>query len=93
MAIVLVGIHFDYVDYDERGDTLFVSVEAPNSGLPEEGYETPEGHSIVLDDSGSIVSIELISPRRLLERHGEVRITLPAGPIVATRRDLAPLSI
>src|SRR5262249_18389337 len=77
MAITLAGVCFEYVVYDERGDTLFLSVEPPNESLPEEGYETPEGHFVVFDDNGALVSIEYLNPRWLLERDGELRLTLP----------------
>ncbi len=90
MAITIAGTRFDYIDYDERGDTLFLSVAAPNPEIPEEGYETPEGHSVVFDDNGALVSIEFISPRWLLERDGELRLTLPAHSTVASANDLAP---
>jgi len=90
MAITVAGTRFEYVVYDERGDTLFLSVEAPNADLPEEGYETPEGHSVVFADSGALVSIEFINPRWLLERDGELRLTLPTRSTVASARELAP---
>jgi uncharacterized protein YuzE len=90
MAITIAGVRFEYVDYDQRGDTLFLSVEAPNDRIPEDGYETPEGHFVVFDDSGALVSIEFLSPRWLLERHGELRLTLPEHATVANAGDLAP---
>ncbi len=90
MAIIIAGTRFDYIDYDERGDTLFLSIAAPHSDIPEDGYETPEGHLVVFDDSGALVSIEFISPRRLLERDGELRLTFPSRSTVASASDLAP---
>jgi hypothetical protein len=37
MTITIAGIHFDYRDYDERSDVLFLHVGPPNGpaiGLP-----------------------------------------------------------
>jgi hypothetical protein len=43
MAVTITGIRFDFHDYDERGDTLFLSVRRPNlaDAEPAETYDTP----------------------------------------------------
>jgi len=88
MTITIAGIRFEHHDYDARGDTLFLSVEPPSDTQPARGYETPEGHVIEFDEAGAIRSIELLNPRWLLERDGEVRVTLPEQPAVADEREL-----
>jgi len=88
MAITIAGIRFEYHDYDERGDTLFLGVSGPSDRLPEDSYDTPEGHFVELDETGSVVAIELMNPRWLLERDGELRITLRERPTVACPSEL-----
>jgi uncharacterized protein YuzE len=88
MAVTIAGIHFDYHDYDERGDTLFLSVEKPRGEPSGDTYETLEGHAIEYDAQGALCSIELLNVRWLLERYGELRVTLPEHPAVATSREL-----
>jgi hypothetical protein len=34
MTITIAGIDFDYQDYDQRGDVLFLHVGSPRSRLP-----------------------------------------------------------
>jgi uncharacterized protein YuzE len=88
MAVTIAGIHFDYHDYDERGDTLFLSVEKPSGEPGGDAYETPEGHSVEYDEQGTLFSIEFLNVRWLLEREGELRVTLPEHPAVATSHEL-----
>lgn len=88
MTIKIAGIRFEHHDYDARGDTLFLSVGPPRQEPPARAYETPEGHVVEYDEAGAIRSIELLNARRLLERDGEVRLTLPEHPAVAGEREL-----
>jgi uncharacterized protein YuzE len=90
MAITIADIRFEYHDYDKRGDTLFLSVGTPDKLPPSDTYDTPEGHCVELDDSGSIRAIELIDARRLLDRDGQLRLTLHGCPAVASASQLAP---
>jgi uncharacterized protein YuzE len=89
MAITIADIRFEYHDYDKRGDTLFLGVRGPSDHPPDDSYKTPEGHFVELDETGSIAAIELMSPRRLLDRDGELQITLRERPMVACSRELA----
>jgi YD repeat-containing protein len=82
MAITIAGTQFNYHDYDPRGDTLFISIDGPLEQLAD-AYETPEGHTVEYDASGALVAIEFLNARWLLERDGELRITLPEQPAVA----------
>jgi uncharacterized protein YuzE len=88
MAVTIAGIRFDYHDYDERGDTLFLSVEKPGGRQPDRAYETPEGHVVEYNKQGAMVSIELLNARWLLQRDGELRVTLPEQPAVADTHEL-----
>lgn len=88
MAVTIADIRFEYHDYDARGDTLFLSVKAPGDQPPENAYETPEGHVVEYDEQGAVVSIELLNARWLLERDGELRVTLPEQPAVANSQEL-----
>ena len=88
MAVTIADIRFDYHDYDARGDTLFLSVARPSGQPPERAYETPEGHVVEYDEQGAVVSIELLNARWLLERNGELRVTLPEQPAVADLQEL-----
>jgi uncharacterized protein YuzE len=89
MAVTVADITFKYHAYDERGDTLFLGVSGPSDRLPEDTYETPEGHFVELDEAGSVIAIELMNPRWLLEREGELRLTLRERPTVACSSELA----
>jgi len=89
MTITIAETRFDYHDYDARGDTLFLSVKAPpRKHPPDRAYETPEGHVIEYDARGAIVSIELLNARWLLQRDGELRVTLPEHRAVADSDEL-----
>lgn len=88
MAVTIAGIRFDYHDYDERGDTLFLSVATPGRWPPDRVHETPEGHVVEYDEQGKVTSIELLNARWLLERDGELRVTLPERPAVADQHEL-----
>lgn len=83
MAVTIAGTRFDFHDYDERGDTLFLSVERPDARAPERSFETAEGHVVEYDAEGALISIELLNVRWLLKRDGELRVTLPEQPAVA----------
>lgn len=87
MAITLAGIRFNYHDYDKRGDVLFISIDGPLKKLYD-ARETPEGHIAEYDAGGSLIAIEFLNARWLLERDGELRVTLPEQPAVALPEEL-----
>jgi uncharacterized protein YuzE len=89
MAVTIADIRFEYHDYDKRGDTLFLSVAPPKRQRPGRAYETPEGHVVEYDEHGAVVSIELLNTRWLLERDGELRVTLPEHRAIADSHELA----
>jgi uncharacterized protein YuzE len=82
MTITIAGIEFDYHDYDERGDVLYLHVGSPN-GPPAKALETPEGHTVEYDGHGAIVGLELMGVRGTLERDGELKLTWPPARLDA----------
>jgi uncharacterized protein YuzE len=90
MKTTIAGIAFDYHDYDERGDVLFLHVGPPNDP-PAKAIETPEGHTVEYDERGAIVGLELMGVRGALERDGELMLTWPSAHVEASalRRALA----
>jgi len=89
MVVTIAGISFDHHDYDERGDTLYLSVGAPREQAPDYAHETPEGHVVEYDEQGAVVAIELTNARDAIERNRELTITLPSRPAIADSRQLA----
>lgn len=83
MTITIAGIDFDYHDYDDRGDLLFLHVGEPKEP-PARALETPEGHTVEYDEHGAIVGLELIGVRAALERNGELQLTWPPAHLAAS---------
>jgi antitoxin YefM len=76
MMITIAGIDFNYHDYDERGDVLYLHVGPPESP-PAKALEMPEGHTVEYDEHGAIIGLELMGVRCGLERDGELQLTWP----------------
>jgi uncharacterized protein YuzE len=62
MTITIAGIDFDYRDYDERSNVLYLHVGSPMTP-PAKTLETPEGHTVEYDDHGAIIGLELMGVR------------------------------
>jgi uncharacterized protein YuzE len=82
MTITIAGIDFDYHDYDERGDVLYLHVGEPKDP-PARALETPEGHTIEYHQDGAIVGLELMGARSSLERDGDLQLTWPPAQLTA----------
>jgi YD repeat-containing protein len=78
MSVTIAGTPFEHHHYDERGDVLYLSV-AHHQGPPARALSTPEGHNVEYDAGGRIVGMTLTNVRWLLDRDGQLTITLPAG--------------
>lgn len=78
MSVTIAGTTFEHHHYDERGDVLYLSM-APRQGPPARALSTPEGHNVEYDAQGHIVGMTLTNVRWLLDRDGQLTITLPAG--------------
>jgi YD repeat-containing protein len=77
MSLIIAGATFENHHYDQRGDVLYLSV-AHYDGPPAKALSTPEGHNIEYDAAGRVVAITLTNVSWLLDRDGEITITLPA---------------
>jgi uncharacterized protein YuzE len=90
VTISIAGISFDYHDYDDRGDVLYLHLGAPD-GPPAKAVETLEGHTVEYDEHGAIVGLELMGVRGAIENDGEVTLTWPPAHVAASalRRALA----
>jgi uncharacterized protein YuzE len=87
MTVTIADITFDRVEYDAEADVLYLHVGDPSRAVNFD--ETPEGHAVRLDGEGNVVGLTLVRPKRLLERNGELRITLPV-PSDVRAEQLAP---
>jgi uncharacterized protein YuzE len=88
MSTTIVGVSFERVHYDARGDVLYLSVE--EHGWPlENALVSEEGHGVEFDTSGRVIAMTIVGARWWLERDGELRITLPAEHL--TPQELAAL--
>lgn len=83
MNITVAGISFDQHEYDERGDVLYLSVGDPRE--PVATVATPEGHAVDYDEVGAVTGMMLVNVRYLLERDGEVTVTVPPTRVVAAQ--------
>jgi uncharacterized protein YuzE len=66
---------FDHATYDEAGDVLYLHIGARQAAADSE--ETPEGHVLRFDASEHIIGLTIINAKWLLERDGEIVVTLP----------------
>jgi uncharacterized protein YuzE len=80
MSITIAGTTFETHHYDQRGDVLYLSV-AHYEGPPAKAMSTPEGHGIEYDETGRVVGMTLTNVSWLLDRDGEITVTLPAGHV------------
>jgi uncharacterized protein YuzE len=83
MKITIAGIEFNYHDYDERGDVLFLHVGAPGEP-PAKAFETTEGHTVEYDEQGAVVGLELMGVRSAVESDRPLRLTLPPAEVAAS---------
>lgn len=80
-------VSFDRADYDAENDVLYLHVGEPQEG---EGEETPEGHVLrYAPGTQNIVGLTVLGAQRILDRDGELRVTIPE-PAKASADDLAP---
>lgn len=87
MTLTIGGITFDRVDYDAEADVLYLHVGDPSRAVDFD--ETPEGHALRFGRTGEIVGLTLVQPKRLLQRDGDLRVTLPLSSDVSAEQ-LAP---
>ena len=81
MTVTFGAYSFDHADYDERGDVLYLHVGEPRPAA--DADETPEGHVLRFDQSGSLIGLTIMGARTILERDGSLSVTPPAVHIDA----------
>jgi uncharacterized protein YuzE len=87
VKIKIGPVTFDHADYDADSDVLYLHVGEPQGA---EGEETPEGHVLrYAPGTQTIVGLTVLGARRLLDRDGNLTVTIPE-PIEASADDLAP---
>jgi uncharacterized protein YuzE len=75
MTIRIANTDFDRVDYDADADVLYLAADDPSRAVDFE--ETPEGHALRYGPEGELIGITIVNARRLLDKNGAIRITLP----------------
>jgi uncharacterized protein YuzE len=80
-------VAFDHANYDAENDVLYLHVGEPKEA---EGEETPEGHVLRFEPGTQrIVGLTVLGPQAILDRDGELCITIPES-VKASANDLAP---
>lgn len=79
--MLIAGIDFDHLHYDDRGDVLYLSVGEPREAA--DAFETPEGHNIEYDKQGRVIGLVLYGVRHALDRDGELSLTWPPSHLAA----------
>jgi len=78
---------FDHADYDAKNDVLYLHVGEPQEA---KGEETPEGHVLRFEPGTQrIVGLTVLGTLAILNRDGELRITIPEL-VKVNAGDLAP---
>jgi uncharacterized protein YuzE len=85
MTITIGTLSFDSVEYDTDADVLYLSICEPR--MPAESFGTPEGHNVRYDETGAVIAITIVNAKWLLDRDGEIKLTIPSRVPAA---DLAP---
>lgn len=85
--ITIGPVVFDHADYDADNDVLYLHVGEPQEA---EGEETPEGHVLrYAPGTRQIVGLTVLGAQRILDRDGELRVTIPES-VKASAAELAP---
>lgn len=85
---ISVGRHeFDDVVYDPKGDVLYLHKGVPVPAA--KTLATPEGHAVMLDDIDTIIGITIVNAKWLVERDGQITISVPEH-IETSASELAP---
>lgn len=69
-------VEFDDVEYDRRGDVLYLRTAA---GAPASRGASAEFNPLEFDADGALVSVTIGEARRLLGKDGRIVVTLPDG--------------
>jgi hypothetical protein len=74
--IAVGGVRFSHADYDEEADYLYLTQGIP---LGSADGDTPEGHTLFLDENDRVICLLVNGARRRLERDGGIDVTLGKG--------------
>jgi len=74
MTVKIGPLTFDHASYDEQGDVLYLHIGQRQAAA--DSQQTPEGHVLRFDAVGKIIGLTLINAKWLLERDGELIVTL-----------------
>ena len=81
MTLKIGPLTFDHASYDDQGDVLYLHIGQRQAAA--DGEQTPEGHVLPFDADGKIIALTIINAKWLLERDGELIVTLPEQVHVA----------
>jgi uncharacterized protein YuzE len=75
MTITIGSVTFDNVFYDAEVDVLYLHKGDPSTAVDFD--ESPEGHALRFDAHGNLVGVTVLNAKLLLDREGELKITVP----------------
>lgn len=75
MSVKIGNLEFDNATYDALGDVLYLHIGERRAAADSE--QTPEGHVLRFDSEGRVIGLTIINAKWLLERNGEIAVTLP----------------
>ncbi len=75
MTVKIGRLTFDNSSYDQLGDVLYLHLGKPGAAVDFD--ETPEGHALRFDADENVIGLTIVNARWLLERDGELVVTLP----------------
>jgi uncharacterized protein YuzE len=75
MNVTIGNLTFDHASYDAEGDVLYLHIGERQAAADSE--QTPEGHVLRFAADGQVIGLTIINARWLLERDGELAVTLP----------------
>jgi uncharacterized protein YuzE len=75
MTITIGSTTFDNVFYDAEVDVLYLHNGDPSAASDFD--ESPEGHALRFDREGKLVGVTIVGAKQLIEKDGEIKITLP----------------
>ena len=81
-TVKIAGIDFDNVEYDSRGDVLYLNVGDPADAVGFDG--TAEGDGTCYGPDGSLIGLTILNAKLRLEEDGRIELTLPEQKVVVT---------
>jgi YD repeat-containing protein len=85
--ITIAGHRFDHARYDAEGDVLYLRSGERQAAAS--SHSSPEGHALRYDQAGELIGVTIVNAKWLLDRDGEITITIPE-PARVSADALAP---